>query len=71
MLAPFGRANSVSPGATNAGYWLTAPKDELKEKLAGRKNHKLVEPENIAKKIVFLASNEARDINCENFIINE
>ncbi len=40
LLSPFGRANSVSPGATNAGYWLIAPKEELEAKLASRPNHK-------------------------------
>ena len=29
LLAPYGRANCVSPSETNAGYWLTAPKEEL------------------------------------------
>ncbi|MFA6227082.1 MAG: SDR family oxidoreductase [Candidatus Paceibacterota bacterium] len=71
LLAPFGRANSVSPGAANAGYWLTAPKEELDKKLASRPNHKLVEPENIAEKAVFLASDEAKDINGQNFVVNE
>ena len=71
LLSPFGRVNSVSPGATNAGYWLIAPKEELEAKLASRLNHKLTEPETIAEKIVFLASNEAKEINGQNFVINE
>jgi 3-oxoacyl-[acyl-carrier protein] reductase len=71
LLSPFGRVNSVSPGATNAGYWLIAPKEELEAKLASRLNHKLTEPKTIAEKIVFLASDEAKDINGQNFIINE
>jgi NAD(P)-dependent dehydrogenase (short-subunit alcohol dehydrogenase family) len=69
LLSPFGRVNSVSPSATNAGYWLTAPKKEIEETLADRPNHKFVEPETIAKKIVFLASDEAREINGQNFQI--
>ena len=71
ILSPFGRANSISPSATNAGYWLIAPKEELAETLASRPNHKLVEPETIAKKIIFLASDEAGDITGENFLITE
>jgi NAD(P)-dependent dehydrogenase (short-subunit alcohol dehydrogenase family) len=71
LLTPFGRANSICPGATNAGYWLTAPKEELEEKLAKRPSHKLVPPENIAKKAIFLVSNEAKDINGKNFVVNE
>lgn len=70
LLASFGgRVNSVSPGSANIGYWLTAPKEELEERLAKTPNNKLVEPIEIAEKIVFLASNEARDINGQNFII--
>lgn len=71
LLTPYGRANSVSPSATNAGYWLTCSKQELEEKLASRPNHKLVEPETIAKKIVFLASDEANGITGQNFPVSE
>jgi len=70
LLASFGgRANSVSPSAVEAGYWLTAPKEELEGRLARRPNHKLIEPREVAEKIVFLASDEAKDFNGENFII--
>ena len=69
LLFPFGRANSISPSATNAGYWLNAPKDELEELLANKPNHKLVEPETIANKILYLASDEAMDITGQNFLI--
>ncbi|MES2225779.1 MAG: SDR family oxidoreductase [Patescibacteria group bacterium] len=71
LLEPFGRANSVSPSATHAGYWLTAPQQELEETLAARPDHKLVEPETVAKKIVFLASPEAREITGQNFPVTE
>ncbi|MEK7463332.1 MAG: SDR family oxidoreductase [Patescibacteria group bacterium] len=71
LLSPFGRANSISPSATNAGYWLTAPKGELKELLANKPSHKLVEPETVAKKIIFLASDEAKNITGQNFSITE
>lgn len=70
LLVSFGgRANSVSPSAVEAGYWLTAPKEELEDRLARRPNHKLIEPREVAEKIVFLASDEAKDINGENFLI--
>lgn len=70
LLAPFGgRANSVSPGAVNTGYWLTAPKEELEARLAKSPKHKLLEPEDVAKKIVFLCSDEAISINGQNFPI--
>lgn len=70
LLAPFGcRVNSVSPNSANVGYWLTAPKEELEEKLKEMPSHKLIEPIEIAEKIVFLASDEAKDINGQNFLI--
>ena len=71
LLAPYGRANVISPSATEAGYWLTAPKEELEEMLANRPNHKLVDPMTIAEKIVFLASDDASDITGQNFPITE
>lgn len=54
LLAPFGRANSVSPTATRAGYWLTAPKEELK-----MKENKLIEPDLVAKQILALATDDS------------
>ena len=70
LLASFsGRANSVSPSAVEAGYWLTAQKEELDDRLARRPNHKLIESKEVAEKIVFLASDEAKDINGHNFLI--
>lgn len=71
LLTPFGRANSVSPSATNVGYWLTASKEEIEEKLASRPNHKFVDVETVAAKIIFLASDEAKDINGQNFPVAE
>lgn len=71
LLEPFGRANAVSPSATNAGYWLTAPKDELAQTLENRPNHKLVEPEAVAEKIVYLASDEASGITGQNIQVKE
>jgi 3-oxoacyl-[acyl-carrier protein] reductase len=63
LLTPFGRSNAVSPGAVRAGYWLTAPKDELEAQ------GKLIEPEMVAKKILFLASDEAKETNGQNISI--
>lgn len=71
LLTPFGRANSISPSATNAGYWLTAPKEEVAEILASRPSHTFVAPETVAQKIIFLASDEAKDITGQNFSITE
>jgi 3-oxoacyl-[acyl-carrier protein] reductase len=67
LLAQFGgRANAVSPSAVRAGYWLTAPKEELE-----KKENRLINPELVAQKIVFLASDDARNINGQNFPITE
>jgi len=67
LLAQFGgRANAVSPSAVRAGYWLTAPKEELE-----KKENRLINPESVAQKIVFLASEDARNINGQNFPITE
>ncbi len=63
LLAPFGRANAISPSAVRAGYWLRAPKEEVEAQ------GKLVEPEKVAEKVLFLASDEAKDINGQNFQI--
>jgi len=71
LLFPFGRANTVSPSATNAGYWLTAPKEELQEFLASKPNNKLVDPEKVAEKILYFASDEAKDITGQNFVVSE
>lgn len=71
LLAPYGRANVVSPSATQAGYWLSAPKEELEETLENRPNHKLVDPMIVAQKIVFLASEETKNITGQNFPIHQ
>lgn len=70
LLAPFGRANAVSPGAVNTGYWLRAPKEELEKNLANIPSGKLVEPGEVAEKVLFLASDESLDINGQNIFIN-
>jgi 3-oxoacyl-[acyl-carrier protein] reductase len=44
FLSPYGRANAISPGPVNSGYWLRAPKEELKEVLKKMPGKKLIEP---------------------------
>jgi 3-oxoacyl-[acyl-carrier protein] reductase len=63
LLKPFGRANAISPGAVKVGYWLRAPQEELEAQ------GKLIEPEDVAKKILFLASDESKDVTGQNFPI--
>lgn len=69
VLAPFGRANSVSPGAVNTGYWLTAPQDELEEVLADKLMGRFAETEEVADAILYLASGKAGVINGQNLVI--
>ncbi|MEI8339597.1 MAG: SDR family oxidoreductase, partial [bacterium] len=63
LLKNFGRANCVSPHSVQSGYWLTAPKDEMDAMLKTLPNGKFVDPQSIANKILFLASDEAKNIN--------
>jgi 3-oxoacyl-[acyl-carrier protein] reductase len=63
LLAPFGRANTISPSAVKAGYWLRASKEEVEAQ------GKLIEPEKVAEKVLFLASDEAKDINGQNISV--
>lgn len=70
LLAPFGRANAISPGAVNTGYWLTAPKDELEKNLANISSGKLVEPKEIVEKVLFLSSEKSRNITGQNIFVD-
>lgn len=70
LLAPYGRANSVSPGAVEAGYWLTAPQEELEARVAKKPQKRLTSPEEVVDVIYFLASDEARNINGENRVVD-
>lgn len=70
LLAPFGRANAVSPGAVNTGYWLRAPKDELEATIAQSPLKKLVEVEDVANLILFLASDKASSITGQNIFVD-
>lgn len=69
-LSPFGRANAVSPGATKAGYWTTAPKDELEAAQSRNPHGRLIEPTEIASVIVFLASDNASMVNGQNLLVD-
>lgn len=69
FLSPYGRVNAISPGPVNAGYWLRAPKEELKEILKKMPNKKLIEPNEIAKIVLFLASDKCK-INGQNIMVN-
>lgn len=70
LLLPFGRANSVSPGSVNTGYWKTAPKSELMKMKKSFPQHRLIEPEEIAKVVVFLLSDDAQSITGQNILVD-
>ena len=70
LLAPFGRANAVSPGPVNSGYWLRAPQEEIDRTLASLSNRRLIEPEDVAKRILFLITDESKNITGQNIAIN-
>jgi len=70
MLAPFGRANSISPGIVNTGYWLRAPQEELIKEKEGILMQRLIEPEEVADLALFLASDKSSMITGQNIVID-
>lgn len=70
LMAPWGRANAVSPGSVRAGYWLTAPTDELEKEMAASPLHRLIEPNEIADAVLFLASDQSRSITGQNIVVD-
>lgn len=70
LLAPYGRANSVSPGAVNTGYWLTAPKEELETTLANKPLGRLIEPVEVANAILYLATDRSASTTGQNIVVN-
>jgi 3-oxoacyl-[acyl-carrier protein] reductase len=71
LLAPFGRANSVSPGPVRSGYWLRAPKEEIEETISKMSDKKLIEPEEVARVVLDLASLKSAKINGQNITVND
>ena len=70
LLSPFGRANAISPGATKSGYWLRAPKEEVDVAISKMPEKRLIEPEEIANVVLFLASSESAMINGQNIFVD-
>ena len=70
LLAPFGRANCISPGAVNTGYWLRAGKEEIDENLKNIPMGRFVEPEEVAKLAYYLCSDDAGMITGQNIFID-
>ena len=68
LMKGYGRANCISPSAINTGYWLTAPKEELEDAVATR-GGRLLEPSDVVEKILYLASDEAKDITGMNLVV--
>ena len=70
LLSPLGRANSVSPGATDAGYWKVAPKEEIEIAKSKSPHNKLIDPKHIAEVILFLASEKSKMINGQDILVD-
>lgn len=67
LLAPFGRANAISPGPVKAGYWLRAPKEEIDLTTASLPNKRFLETEEVANLALELVSDEK--INGQNILL--
>ncbi|MDD2487637.1 MAG: SDR family oxidoreductase [Candidatus Gracilibacteria bacterium] len=70
LLAPLGRANAISPGAVNTGYWLRAPEEELEKTLSEIPLGMLAEPDDIAQMALFLSSDKAKYITGQNIFVD-
>ncbi|MBU1198928.1 MAG: SDR family oxidoreductase [Nanoarchaeota archaeon] len=70
LLAPYGRANAVSPWPVKSGYWLRAPKEELEETISKMPGKRLIEPEEIAEVVLSLASPESAKITGQNILVD-
>ncbi len=70
ILSPFGHAIALSPGAVNAGYWLTAPKAELAAQIKSAPLKRLIEPQEIAQEILLLASSKSKHLNGKNVLFD-
>lgn len=63
--------NSISPGPTNTALFVNGKSQEVIERLASMNPfNRIGEPEEIAKVVVFLASDDAKWINSQNIGIN-
>lgn len=69
LLTPFGRANSISPGAVDCGYWLTAPVEERRAKEQSKPSGKLIDVSKIVDAIIHVASDNS--ISGQNISVNE
>ena len=70
LLAPFGRANAISPSAIMAGYWLRAPKEEIEENQKRNPMKQYVKTEDVAALAAYLCSDEATMITGQNICID-
>ncbi len=70
LLIPFGRANAISPGPVNTGYWLTASKEELESTLENIPLGKLIETKDVAEMVLFLSSDKAKNITGQNIFVD-
>ena len=70
LLAPFGRANAVSPSAIKVGYWLRAPTSETEAMLKKNPLQRFLTPEEVATLVGYLCSPESAMITGQNIQID-
>lgn len=71
VLAPYGRANVISPSGTRAGYWIDDEvKEELEENIANTPLGRLIEPDEIANLVLYLVSDDSAMITGQNIHID-
>lgn len=70
FMAPYGRCNSISPGATKAGFWLRASDEDVQEATRDIPLGQLNETHDIAHMVVFLSSDKGRMITGQNITID-
>ena len=70
LLAPYGRANSISPGAVNTGYWLTASTEELEETISKKPLKRLIEVSEVANAILYLGTDRSASTTGQNLVVN-
>lgn len=70
LLSPYARVNAVCPGAIESGYWLTAPKKELKTHISHTAHKRLITPAEIASVVVFFTSEAARMVTGQTLLVD-
>lgn len=70
LLSPFARVNAVCPGAVESGYWLNAPKKELKNHINNTAHKRLINPQEVAAVVAFFASDAASMVTGQYLLVD-